>query len=171
MRLPSHLSREAFQPEFGAYRGLARVSKSPSNPQNCSKRGNRGKGHFYFLRQTLACTKPWFKRDLNLPAFPSIRSVATRQGRKSKVNLRKAQMSITFWSFRSGLALTSSLTWARPQHVERTGQSAERRRGFLLYKLQRVLWRIFAAHVFPTRMRREMSSGVESTQRNRGPKS
>ena len=24
-----------------------------------------GKGHFYFLRQTLVCSKPWFKRDLS----------------------------------------------------------------------------------------------------------
>ena len=25
---------------------------------------NLGKGHSYFLRQTLVCAKPWFKRDL-----------------------------------------------------------------------------------------------------------
>ena len=31
-------NRKAFQPEFGAYRGLARVLKSPSNPQNCRKK-------------------------------------------------------------------------------------------------------------------------------------
>ena len=31
-------SRRVFQPEFGAYRGLARVLKSPSNPQNCRKK-------------------------------------------------------------------------------------------------------------------------------------
>ena len=26
---------------------------------------NPGKGHSYFLSQTLVCTKPWFKSDLN----------------------------------------------------------------------------------------------------------
>ena len=31
-------TRKAFQPEFGAYRGLARVLKSPSNPQAAEKR-------------------------------------------------------------------------------------------------------------------------------------
>ena len=56
---------KAFQPEFGAYRGLARVLKSPSNPSKLQKEGETpGKGHFYFLRQTLVCTNPWFKRDL-----------------------------------------------------------------------------------------------------------
>ena len=34
-------------------------------PSKLQKEGeNPGKGHFYFLRQTLVCTKPWFKRDL-----------------------------------------------------------------------------------------------------------
>ena len=46
-------------------------------PSELQKEGeNPGKGHFYFLRQTLVCTKPWFKRDLTpdppflLFAFP-----------------------------------------------------------------------------------------------------
>ena len=48
------LARKAFQPEFGAYRGLARVLKSPSNPQNCRKKEKiMGKGTFIF------CSKPW----------------------------------------------------------------------------------------------------------------
>ena len=35
-------------------------------PSELQKEGeNASKGHFYFLRQTLVCTKPWFKRDLN----------------------------------------------------------------------------------------------------------
>ena len=62
------ISRKAFQqlPEFGAYRGLARVLKSPSNPKTCRRKEKiLEKGHFYFLCQTLVCTKPWFKRDLN----------------------------------------------------------------------------------------------------------
>ena len=34
-------------------------------PSELQKEGeNPGKRHFYFLRQTLVCTKPWFKRDL-----------------------------------------------------------------------------------------------------------
>ena len=40
-------------------------------PSKLQKEGeNPGKGHFYFLRQTLVCTKPWFKRDLNDCVFP-----------------------------------------------------------------------------------------------------
>ena len=35
-------------------------------PSKLQKEGeNRAKGHFYFLRQTLVCNKPWFKRDLS----------------------------------------------------------------------------------------------------------
>ena len=35
-------------------------------PSELQKEGeNPGNGHFYFLRQTLVCTKPWLKRDLN----------------------------------------------------------------------------------------------------------
>ena len=34
-------------------------------PSELQKEGNfLEKGHFYFLRQTLVCTNPWFKRDL-----------------------------------------------------------------------------------------------------------
>ena len=37
----------------------------PLEPSKLQKEGeNCGKGHFYFLRQTLVCTKSWFKRDL-----------------------------------------------------------------------------------------------------------
>ena len=39
-----------FQSEFGAYRGLARVSFSPSSPQNCRNK----QGTFTF------CAKPWY---------------------------------------------------------------------------------------------------------------
>ena len=47
--------RKAFQPEFGAYRGLARVLKSPSNPRNCRKKEKiLKKGTFIF------CAKPWY---------------------------------------------------------------------------------------------------------------
>ena len=39
-------------------------------PSKLQKEGeNPGKGGFYFLRQTLVRTKPWFKRDLR-PAQP-----------------------------------------------------------------------------------------------------
>ena len=38
-------------------------------PSELQKEGeNPAKGHLYFLRQTLVCTKPWFKRDLNFDA-------------------------------------------------------------------------------------------------------
>ena len=48
-------SEMAFQPEFGAYWGLARVLKSPSNSQNCRKKQNYlNKGTFIF------CAKPWY---------------------------------------------------------------------------------------------------------------
>ena len=55
-------------------------------PSKLQKQGeNPGKGRFYNLRQTLVCTKPWFKRDLKchdkpLP-FPSgpMWSEATRR--------------------------------------------------------------------------------------------
>ena len=64
----------AFQQEFGAYRGLARVLKSPSNAQNCTKKEkNPGKGHFYFLRQTLVCTNPWWKSQLKSHQFKLLR--------------------------------------------------------------------------------------------------
>ena len=47
--------RKAFQPEFGAYRGLARVLRSPSNPQNCRKKEKiQEKGTSIF------CAKPWY---------------------------------------------------------------------------------------------------------------
>ena len=46
-------------PGFGAGFEIAlepsKLQKQPENP---------GKGRFYFLRQILVCTKPWFKRDL-----------------------------------------------------------------------------------------------------------
>ena len=46
-------------PRFGAGFELA------LEPSELQKEGeNPGKGHFDFLRQTLVCTKPWFKRDL-----------------------------------------------------------------------------------------------------------
>ena len=57
--------QKAFQPEFGAHRGLVRVLRSPLNPQNCRNKQKILKGHYYFLRQILVCTKPWFKRDLS----------------------------------------------------------------------------------------------------------
>ena len=47
--------QKALQPEFGAYRGLARVSKSPSKPQNCRKKEqNLEKGTPVF------CAKLWY---------------------------------------------------------------------------------------------------------------
>ena len=40
-------------------------------PSKLQKEGeNSGKGHFYFLRQTLVCTKPWFERDLRFSPNP-----------------------------------------------------------------------------------------------------
>ena len=50
--------------------GLARVLKWPSNPQNCRQKETiLEKGTLMFLRQTLICTKVWFKRDLTF-LFP-----------------------------------------------------------------------------------------------------
>ena len=47
--------RKAFQPEFGAYRGSARVLNSPSNPQNCRKKEKiPEKGTFK------TCAKLWY---------------------------------------------------------------------------------------------------------------
>ena len=47
--------RKAFQQEFAAYRGLARVLKSPSNPQSRRKKEKLPeKGAFIF------CAKPWY---------------------------------------------------------------------------------------------------------------
>ena len=48
-------------PGFGA--GFE-IALEPSELQEEGE--NSGKGHFYFLRQTLVCTKPWFKRDLRI---------------------------------------------------------------------------------------------------------
>ena len=46
---------KAFQPEFGAYRGSARVLNSPSNPQNCRKKEKiLEKGTFK------TCAKLWY---------------------------------------------------------------------------------------------------------------
>ena len=65
-RTMSEHCRKAFQPEFGASRG-ALVFEIALEPSRLQKEGeNPEKGHFYFLRQTLVCTKPWFKRDLTL---------------------------------------------------------------------------------------------------------
>ena len=48
-------TRKAFQQEFGAYRGLARVLKSPSNPQNFrKKKKNLEKDTFIF------CANLWY---------------------------------------------------------------------------------------------------------------
>ena len=48
-------------PGFGAGFEIAleasKLQKEGENPE---------KGHFYFLRQTLVCTKPWFKGDLSV---------------------------------------------------------------------------------------------------------
>ena len=58
--------RKAFQPEFGAYvPGFGEGFEIALEPSELQKEGeNPGKRHFYFPRQTLVCTKPWFKRDL-----------------------------------------------------------------------------------------------------------
>ena len=47
--------RQAFQPEFGAYRGLARVLKSTLNTQNCrEKEKSLKKGSFIFCAKLYA---------------------------------------------------------------------------------------------------------------------
>ena len=53
-----------FKPEFGAPRGLAAGFGIALEPSKLQKDGEKPeKGHFYFLRQTLVCTKSWFERD------------------------------------------------------------------------------------------------------------
>ena len=75
-------------------------------PSELQKEGeNPGKGRFYFLRQTLVCTKPWFQRDLN-------RCASVSQGSKGGGV-----------SHHSGVLRTSlkklRATWAlRLQHLE-----------------------------------------------------
>ena len=52
------LCRKAFQSDFGAYQALARVLKSPSNPQNCRKNAKTlKKATFIFF------SKPWYAPD------------------------------------------------------------------------------------------------------------
>ena len=99
--------RKAFQPEFGAYQGLERVSKSPSNPQNYrNKRKILEKGTCIFcanpgMHQTLiqkrsenlerefvgGALKPWKISGKSLPSkfvekfasnFPKIRQAKIR---------------------------------------------------------------------------------------------
>ena len=50
----SVLNRKACQPEFGAYQGLARVLKSPSNLQNCRKKQK------ILEKGTILCAKLWY---------------------------------------------------------------------------------------------------------------
>ena len=51
----AHSCRKAFQPEFGAYRGSARVLNSPSNPPNCRQKEKiLEKGTFK------TCAKLWY---------------------------------------------------------------------------------------------------------------
>ena len=50
-------------------------------PSELQKEGeNPGKGHFHFLRQTLVCTKPWFKRDLKKFLTSCIYALVACQG-------------------------------------------------------------------------------------------
>ena len=48
--------RKAFQLEFGAYRGLAGILKSHSNPRNCSKKEKVLKKGIFFV----FCAKLWY---------------------------------------------------------------------------------------------------------------
>ena len=71
MRCSRSFDRKAFQPEFGVYRGLARVLKSPSNPPNSRKKEKSSeKGTSIF------CAKLWYapnpgSKEIWLEAFNS----------------------------------------------------------------------------------------------------
>ena len=53
--------QKAFQPEFGAYQGLERVLKSPSNPQNCeNKKKILQKGTIIFCAKIWYAPNPYF---------------------------------------------------------------------------------------------------------------
>ena len=84
--------RKAFQPEFGAYRGLARILKSPLNPQKC-------RNTFIFCAKLWYATKPWFKRDLILYAI--LRKFATQFATK----LRSDPLRLANASFSKSLKL------------------------------------------------------------------
>ena len=43
-----------------------RVFETALEPSKELRGENHEKGRFHFLRQTLICTKPWFKRDLDV---------------------------------------------------------------------------------------------------------
>ena len=69
-RMSRHaISQKAFQPEFGAYRGLVRLLKSPLNPQNC-----RNKQTILEKDTSIFCAKVWFK-----PPFCSSREVKGKE--------------------------------------------------------------------------------------------
>ena len=99
-------------PGFGA--GFV-FALEPSELQKEAK--NPQKGHFYFLRQSLVCTKPSFKRDLRHLGTPQVlsphgsRPNSKRRGEKDRITkLLLSQYVLGFWgSFKPRLyALKSS---------------------------------------------------------------
>ena len=68
---------------IGVWRGRAGFEIAPSKLQKEGE--NPGKGHFYFLRQTLVCTKPWFKRDLILQILDKFLFGYKKHAKKSSI--------------------------------------------------------------------------------------
>ena len=59
------LYSESVQTRVWCVLGFGAGFEIAMEPSKLQKEGeNPGKVRFYFLRQTLVCTKPWFKRDL-----------------------------------------------------------------------------------------------------------
>ena len=77
--------RKAFQPEFGAYRGLARGLKSPLNPQKLQKYTENllEKGTFIICAKPwYECAKPGFKKgDFAHLSVGNIRHLPKEEGR------------------------------------------------------------------------------------------
>ena len=87
---------------------------------------NPGKGHFYFLRQTLVCTKPWFKRDLKNRASKMLEFLGNRKSAKISESCKKTANLAPFASFSLSLLIPSELAC----HAIRA--HSEKRRGLTL---------------------------------------
>ena len=63
--VPTELILESVSTGVWCVPGFGAGFEIALEPSKLQKEGdNPGKGHFYFLRQTLVCTNPWFERDL-----------------------------------------------------------------------------------------------------------
>ena len=91
--------RKAFQPVFGAYQGLARVLKSPSNPQNCRKKEkNLEKATCIF------CATNWLKSAFSVLFLRFFRSRPGKPNQKKGQNEKFMNFArfCEFWCFSLG---------------------------------------------------------------------